>query len=576
MKETAAIRMVEKKDAARIRHLFVILILIGCSCRPGHETKPGLMAEEAMVVTAHPIASEAGKNILQIGGNAVDAAIAVQFALAVVYPAAGNIGGGGFMVIRLADGETATLDFREKAPLAATRDMYLDKNGEVINGLSRLGHLASGVPGTVDGMYKAFEKFGTLKWETLLQPAIDLASGGFPLTEKEAARLNRYQDEILKASTVKPGFLIKDQWRPGDSLIMKDLAGTLKRIRDKKSDGFYMGETAELLVKEMLRGNGLITREDLEKYEAVWRIPVTGQYDQYRIISMGPPSSGGIALLQMLKMAEPYDLKALGWHSFNYIHLLAEIEKKAFADRATHLGDKDFYPVPVDTLLSPSYLERRMKNFSFSKALPSDSLESGDIRWRESGQTTHFSIVDQFGNAVAVTTTLNGNFGARVVVGDAGFFLNNEMDDFSIKPGHPNMFGLIGGKANAIEPGKRMLSSMTPTIVEKGDTLFMVLGSPGGSRIITTVLQCILNVTEFEMTMQGSVNNPRFHHQWKPEKIFFEKERIKPRIRKILRENGHSLEEVNSIGRADAVRVTEGGQLEGAADPRGDDKALGF
>ena len=564
----------------KISLLSLTLLLIIFSCKPAKERLPaddrptGLITSQAMVVTAHPLASEAGKQILAKGGNAVDAAIATQFALAVVFPYAGNIGGGGFMVIRQADGTTATLDFREKAPLAAHRDMYLDEKGEVIENLSTLGHLAVGVPGSVDGMVRAHQKYGSLPWAELLAPAIKLAAEGFPLTEREAAGLNKRAEVFTKTNTVVPEQFIRE-WQPGDTLIQSDLAATLQRISDQGRDGFYKGETARLLLAEMQRGGGIITQEDLDTYEAKWRAALTGNYRGYRIITMPPPSSGGIALLQLLAMVEPYALAEIGHNTADYAHLLVEAERRAYADRAEYLGDMDYYHVPVKQLLDRSYLLERMQSFDPQHATPSDSVSHGRIMV-ESEQTTHFSIVDAQGNAVAVTTTLNGAFGSKVVVGGAGFFLNNEMDDFSIKPGFPNMFGLIGGEANAIEPGKRMLSSMTPTIVEKNGKLFFVTGTPGGATIITSVFQSVLNVIDFGMGAQEAVNARRFHHQWKPDMIMMETGAFDETTQAELRARGHKLFDRGKIGRVDAILVLPDSTLEGGADPRGDDAAAGF
>ncbi len=556
------------------------LLLIIFSCKPAKERLPaadrptGLITQQAMVVSAHPLASEAGKQILARGGNAIDAAIATQFALAVVFPYAGNIGGGGFMVIRQADGTTATLDFREKAPLAAHRDMYLDKKGEVIENLSTLGHLAVGVPGSVDGMVRAHKKYGTLPWADLLAPAIELAAKGFPLTEREAAGLNNRTEIFTKTNTVVPRQFIKE-WQAGDTLVQTELAATLQRISEQGRDGFYKGETARLLLEEMQRGGGIITQEDLDAYEAKWRAALTGNYRGYKIITMPPPSSGGIALLQLLAMVEPYALAEIGHNTADYAHLLVEAERRAYADRAEYLGDMDYYNVPVKQLLDRSYLLERMQSFDPKHATPSDSISHGRIMV-ESEQTTHFSIVDTQGNAVAVTTTLNGAFGSKVVVGGAGFFLNNEMDDFSIKPGFPNMFGLIGGEANAIEPGKRMLSSMTPTIVEKNGKLFFVTGTPGGATIITSVFQSVLNVIDFGMGAQEAVNAKRFHHQWKPDMIMMETGTFDEATQAELKARGHKLFDRGKIGRVDAILVLPDSTLEGGADPRGDDAAAGF
>ncbi|MEL6251709.1 MAG: gamma-glutamyltransferase [Bacteroidota bacterium] len=529
-----------------------------------------------MVVSAHPLASKVGVDIMKKGGNAIDAAIAVQYALAVVYPTAGNIGGGGFMVIRKADREVNTLDYREKAPAAAHRDMYLDGNGDVIADLSWLGHLAAGVPGSVNGMFKAHEKYGSLPMEELIQPSIDLAANGFELTEKEAKGLNWVKERFAKYNTQPGLFEGKEEWTAGEKIVMSDLAATLTRIRDKGNAGFYEGETAKLIVEEMQRGNGIMTLQDLKEYEAIWREPIQGDYRGYDIISMAPPSSGGIALLQLLESVENYPLGSYPYHGTKATHLITEAERRVYADRATHLGDKDFYPVPVEGLLQDSYISSRMENFDPKLASSSDSINAGSPMIKESEQTTHFSVVDAEGNAVSVTTTINGGYGACVMVGGAGFILNNEMDDFSSKPGEPNKYGLIGAEANAIEPGKRMLSSMTPTIVSKDGKLFMVTGTPGGSTIITSVFQSIINVIDYGMGMQESVASPRIHHQWKPNLVFFEEGAFSPETVKELGEMGHNMQKRGGIGRLDAILVLPDGRLEGGADPRGDDSAQGF
>lgn len=556
----------------------LLLLFIVFSCQrsvPDMPNRKGLVAENAMVVSAHPLASQIGNDILAAGGNAIDATVAVHFALAVVYPAAGNIGGGGFVVYRLALGECHTLDYREKAPAAAERDMYLDDSGEADAEKSIYGHLASGVPGSVDGMVTIHKKFGSMPWEVLLQPAIRLANEGFLLTEKEAAGLNHNLENLAKYNTVPPGFLIKEQWKAGDTVFNYDLGKTLQRIAEQGRAGFYEGETARLIVEEMQRGGGLITYEDLMNYRSIWRDPLIFQYKNHRVISMPPPSSGGVALLQLLKMVEHYPLGDWGPFHENTIHLMAEAGKRVYADRAKYLGDPDFNDILIPDLTNEQYLQKRISNIDFKKAMPAEQIFAGDFQV-ESEETTHFSIVDQFGNAVSSTTTLNGGYGNKVIVAGAGFLLNNEMDDFSIKPGFPNMYGLIGGEVNAILPGKRMLSSMTPTILEHNGELFMVVGTPGGSTIITTVFQTILNVIEFDMNMQGAVDFPRFHHQWKPDYIQYEPGRFDDYLMEKLIEKGHALHERSNYGRVNAILVLEDGRLEGGADHRGDDTAVGF
>ncbi|MFK8006781.1 MAG: gamma-glutamyltransferase [Saprospiraceae bacterium] len=532
-----------------------------------------------MVVSAHPLASKVGMDILKKGGNAIDAAIAVQFALGVTYPVAGNIGGGGFMVIRMNDGTTAALDYREKAPLAAHRDMYLDSLGNVIPRLSVDGHLAVGVPGTVDGMVKAFEKYSQLKnWKQLVKPSWDLAKDGILLTNREANGLNRNKEKFEKFNTATPVFVkANGEWTKGEKLVQSDLARTYELIHNKGRAGFYEGEVADELVAEMKAGGGIITLEDLKKYEAQWRSPIISNYKNYEIISMAPPSSGGIALTQMLGMVENYPIKDWGFHSPQTVHVMAEAERRAFADRAKHLGDPDFYEVPVKALLDKNYLKDRMISFNPNAATPSDSIRAG-LLTKESDQTTHFSIIDAEGNAVSVTTTLNTGYGSKVVVNGAGFFLNNEMDDLSAKVGVPNFYGLVGEEANAIEPEKRMLSSMTPTIATKDGTLNMVIGTPGGSTIITSVFQVFLNVSEFGMGMSEAVNAPRFHHQWLPDQIFTEKDAFPAETVLALEKLGHKVGVRGSgkIGRFEGILVMPDGKLEGGADIRGDDSAAGY
>lgn len=570
-----------KMNRSSISLLF-FLVLFFFSCRqtpvpPDYTIQKSTLSDTAMVVSAHPLASETGRDILKKGGNAVDAAVAVQFALAVVYPRAGNIGGGGFMVYRGADGRIDALDYREKAPKAASRDMYLDSLQNIIPGLSTKGHLAAGVPGTVDGLLQAHQKYGRLPFEELIQPAIEFARAGYQVTQTEADRLNRFQEDFRMYNEEDSPF-VKRKWYAGDVLRQEDLARTLERIRDEGRDGFYGGETARLIVEEMRSGGGLITQEDLREYRAQWRAPLTGKYKEYRIISMPPPSSGGVALLQLLEMMESYPLQEYGFHSPEAIHLMAEAERRVYADRAEYMGDMDFYPVPIDSLLDSVYLNLRMADFSPEAASQSESTVAGDFQLtKESFETTHTSIIDARGNAVSLTTTLNSNFGCKVQVDGAGFFLNNEMDDFSSKPGVPNQFGLIGAEANAIAPEKRMLSSMTPTIVEKADSVYLVLGAPGGSTIITAVFQVIVNVIEFGMPLDEAVNAARFHHQWLPDQIRLERNGFEEATKAALQDLGHELREVNRMAVIKAVQRLEDGRLYGVGDPRNpDDDAEGY
>ncbi|MEZ0541853.1 gamma-glutamyltransferase [Fibrella arboris] len=548
--------------------------------KPFFSDRQGVIGRNGMVASAHPEASLVGLNILKAGGNAVDAAVAVQFALAVVYPGAGNIGGGGFMVYRDKSGKASTLDYREKAPGKATQTMYLDSLGNVRpGGLSLSGHLASGVPGSVAGMVQAHQKFGKLPWAQVMQPAVDLAEKGFSLTERDATGLNRIKADLLKYNPGKTYFMRADgrTWAKGDTLIQADLGKTLRRIQTRARDGFYAGETAQLVAAEMQRGGGLISEADLANYQAIWREPIRQGYKNVNVITMPPTSSGGVALVQLLRYIEPYPIRRWGWNRDSTVQVMIEAERRVYADRAKFLGDPDFMNVPTAQLMDRTYLQKQWETFNFNKATDSKTIHGGSLPGYESLETTHFSVVDRDGNAVSITTTLNGGYGSRVVVGGAGFFLNNEMDDFSIKPGTPNMYGLIGSQANAIAPNKRMLSSMTPTILERDGKLFMVVGTPGGSTIMTSVFQTVVNVIEHGMTMQQSVNALKFHHQWLPDKTIFENGAFTDATQKALIGRGYVLEQLtNTLGRMDCVLVRPDGSLEGASDPRADNTAMGF
>jgi gamma-glutamyltranspeptidase/glutathione hydrolase len=531
---------------------------------------------KGMVVCAYPDAAQAGLAVLKKGGNAVDAAVAVQFALAVTLPQAGNIGGGGFMVYRPAKGQSNTLDFREKAPAAASANMYLDATGNVIPNKSLYTHQAAGVPGSVDGMVQAHQKYGKLKWADLVQPAIDLASKGFKITGRLANDLNGNQSAFNRLNAAGKNYFLKDTpWKAGDILVQEDLAKTLTLIRDKGRAGFYEGTVASQLVAEMKIGNGMISQADLNNYHSVWRKAITGKYKQYKVITMPPPSSGGIALVQLLRSIEPYPVSRWGHNQDSTVQLITEAERRVYADRSKYLGDPNYFKVPVDSLLQPNYITGRMQSFNWNAATPSSSIQPGSFAGYESDQTTHYSIVDAQGNAVSITTTLNGSFGAKIFVKGAGFLLNNEMDDFSAKPGVPNMYGLVGGKANSIQPGKRMLSSMTPTIVEKDGKLFMVVGTPGGSTIITSVFQTILNVIEFNQDAQQAVTSKRFHHQWLPDEVDIENGAFSTTVLGKLQQKGYKVVNIGGIGRVDAIVVTPQGYM-GGADPRGDDTKAGW
>ena len=524
------------------------------------------------VVSAHPLATKVGVYILQKGGNAVDAAIAVQLALAVVYPGAGNIGGGGFMVARLQNGKTIALDYRETAPAKASKDMYLDKNGDVISSKSKDGHLSAGVPGTIAGLFASM-KYAKLPFKDLIQPAIDLAEKGFVITEREAKNLNDSLGAFVKNNSKLNTFIKLGGWKSGDTLIQKDLAATLKRIQQLGQKGFYEGITAKLIVDEMKRGNGIISLNDLKNYKAKEREAINFDYKGYTIITMPLPSSGGPILQEMMNMVSSKNISGKGFQTFGSVQLMTEVERRAYADRAEFLGDPDFVKVPLKKLTSYEYALERMKDYDSTKASNSKEVKAGNIN-KESEQTTHLSVIDKEGNMVSVTTTLNGGYGSKTVVAGAGFLLNNEMDDFSAKPGVPNLYGAVGNEQNAIAPNKRMLSSMTPALVLKNNEPFLVVGTPGGTTITTSVFQTLMNVLEFGMNADDAVNKPKFHHQWLPDVVYVEKDFSKT-VSEELKKAGYQVVERMPIGRTELIMI-ENKKITAVGDKRGDDDARGW
>ena len=556
--------------------LLFAFIYITSTAQQNAAMPTGLTASKAMVVSAREEASKIGVEIMKKGGNAFDAMVGTELALAVAYPFAGNLGGGGFMVYRKANGEVGSIDYREKAPLAATKNMFLDKEGNVIKGKSTETALAIGVPGTIAGVFAVHKKLGSLPMSEILKPVIALAEKGVIVTKKQEANIDSYRDAIVKING--PNTPLATKFKANDTIKYPALAKTLRRIQKNGKDEFYKGETAKILVSYLQKKGGIITLKDLAGYEAKWRTPLQFDYKDLKITSMAPPSSGGICLAQIMKMIAPYYLSKMGHNSAQSIQVIVEAERRAYADRSQFLGDPDFVKIPVKALMSDAYLKERMSNFDVDKASLSSEIKEGKVNYNESMETTHYSIVDAQGNAVAATTTINDGYGSKYYCDELGFFLNNEMDDFSAKPGSPNMFGLVGNEANSIAPQKRMLSSMTPTIVEKNGKLFMVAGSPGGSTIITSVLQAILNVYEYNLSMQEAVNAPRFHHQWLPDLITFEPNAFSSETISKLKAKGYIINEKTTpvIGKLDCILVLPDNTLEGGADFRGDDKAAGF
>jgi gamma-glutamyltranspeptidase/glutathione hydrolase len=554
---------------------FLIIIIIYSNVIASWEP---ITSKNGIVSTADKYATHVGIEILNKGGNAIDAAVAVGFTLAVTYPRAGNIGGGGFMIIRVPNNTIYALDYREKAPKSAFKNMYLNENEDIIDKKSLEGYLASGVPGTVCGLYNAHKKFGTLNWIELIKPAIKLAEDGFIIDRYTASSLEYKYDIFLKFKSALKIFTNEGNlYKENERLIQSDLANTMKIIRDKGKSGFYEGEIAESIAKDMKKNGGIITVDDLNNYNSVWRSPIKFDYRDYTIYSMSPSSSGGIILAEILNTIEYFNVTTLGRNNSDLIHIWAEIEKQAYADRAEYLGDADFIEIPQKKLLSKTYAYTLFKNIDPFRSTSSSKIGNFELHKEESSQTTHFSIVDKWGNAVSNTYTLNGSYGSGVVIEGTGILMNNEMDDFSIKEGFANMYGLISSKANKIAPEKRMLSSMTPTIINKNDSLFMVLGTPGGSTIITSVAQVISNVIDHKMNIRKAVESPRFHHQWLPDEIKYEKNGFSSDILNNLRNKGHNLRSVDSIGDIQAILWnSKYNEWQGWSDPRGNGLTKGY
>lgn len=554
----------------------VTLLLLSMQLRSGNDwVAPSFYACESMVVTAHPLATAAALQVLQEGGNAFDAAITAEFALAVVLPVAGNIGGGGFALLHTEQGELLSLDYREQAPAGITNSLYVDEKGQPIGKNSTEGSLAAGIPGTVAGMYAMHQRLGKLPWQRLVQPAIDLARTGWPLTPKEADLLNENRASLNRLNPNGCYLCGTKSVQSGEWLQNAALAHTFERIRDFGRDGFYQGETAEKLAAFMAQTGGKITQADMAAYQAIWREPLGSRYKSYDVFSMGPPSSGGVLLHQMLGLLRPFPLEKYDMQSADLVHLVSESARRAYADRAQYLGDPAFSNIPLESLLDSAYLAQRAASIDPQMATPSALVKAGEGLQKESDETTHYIIVDPKRNIVSATTSLNGAYGSKTVAGDLGFLLNNTIDDFSLAPGIPNSYGLVGSQANALAPGKRMLSSMAPTIVLLDGNPVLVTGTPGGSTIPTTVLQLLLMSLLYDLPAQTAVAQPRFHHQWLPDYIQYEENRLTKKMRRQLRRRGHALKVRKPYGRAEMVRILPDGTLEGGADPRGDDTVLG-